>query len=128
MVDSVGMVSEDDVRRVALSFPEVTERPSYGTPGFRVKDRLFARIHQQPEVLLVWRDSVAGRDALIAASPEKFFTTPHYAGHPSVLVRLAEIDESELAELLADAWEARAPQRLRAAHVNTGQDDASWRS
>jgi hypothetical protein len=40
------MATEDDVRRLALALPETHERPSYGTPGFRVKDRLFARIHQ----------------------------------------------------------------------------------
>ncbi len=36
------MVTEDDVRRIAQSLPETTEKPSYGTPGFRVKDKLFA--------------------------------------------------------------------------------------
>jgi len=40
------MATEDDVRRLALALPEVAERPSYGTPGFRVKDKLFARIHR----------------------------------------------------------------------------------
>lgn len=34
------MVTEDDVRRIALSLPATTEKPSYGTPGFRVKDKL----------------------------------------------------------------------------------------
>jgi len=37
------MVTDDDVRRLALALPETVERPSYGTPGFRVKDKLFAR-------------------------------------------------------------------------------------
>jgi hypothetical protein len=38
------MASEDDVRTIALGLPETSERSSYGTPGFRVKDKLFARI------------------------------------------------------------------------------------
>lgn len=108
------MVSEDDVRRIALSLPAATERPCYGTPGFRVQDRLFARIHDQPDVLVIWRDSIEDRTALLAADPDKFFTTPHYDGHPSVLVRLAAIDDAELEELLIEAWEARASARLRA--------------
>jgi len=40
------MITEDDVRRIALSLPATSERPSYGTPGFRVRDRAFARIRE----------------------------------------------------------------------------------
>jgi len=45
-------VTESDVRRVALSLPATTEKPSYGTPGFRVKDKLFARIREQGDLLV----------------------------------------------------------------------------
>ncbi|MDQ1511048.1 MAG: hypothetical protein QOG50_2892, partial [Actinomycetota bacterium] len=38
---------------IALSLPETTEKPSYGTPGFRVKDRLFLRIRSDAEGGLV---------------------------------------------------------------------------
>lgn len=107
------VATEDDVRRIALSLPATTERPSYGSPGFRVQDRLFARIHEQPGVLVLWRSSVEDKDALLAAEPDKLFTTPHYEGHPTVLLRLAAVDEVELRELLAEAWEARASARLR---------------
>ena len=105
------MASESDVRDIALSLPETEERPSYGTPGFRVKDRLFARI-REPGVLLVWVGDEGEKDFLLRAEPDTFFTTPHYDGHPSVLVRLAAVDRDELAELLTDAWRARAPKRL----------------
>jgi len=99
------------VRAIALSLPETVERPSYGTPGFRVKDRLFARI-REPGVLLVRVSDDGEKDFLLRAEPRKFFTTPHYDGHSSVLVRLDAVDREELAELLADAWRARAPKRL----------------
>jgi hypothetical protein len=105
------VATEDDVRAIALSLPETVERPSYGTPGFRVRDRLFARI-RQPGVLLVRVSDEGEKDFLIRAEPDKFFTTPHYDGYPSVLVRLAAVDRRELAELLADAWRVRAPKRL----------------
>jgi hypothetical protein len=107
------MASEDDVRTIALSLPETEERPSYGTPGFRVKDRLFARI-REPGVLVVWCADEGEKDFLIRAEPEKFFTIPHYDGYPSVLVRLDAVDRDELAELLTDAWRTRAPKRLAA--------------
>ena len=105
------MASENDVREIALSLPETVERPSYGTPGFRVKDKLFARL-REPGVLLVRVADEGEKDFLLRAEPDKFFTTPHYDGHSSVLVRLAAVDREKLAELLADAWRVRAPKRL----------------
>lgn len=51
---------------------------------------------------------------LALALPGTFFTTPHYDGHPHLLVRLAVIDREDLADLLEDAWRARAPTRLLA--------------
>jgi hypothetical protein len=105
------MATESDVRAIALSLPETEERPSYGTPGFRVKDRLFARI-REPGVLLVRCADEGEKDFLLRADPEKFFTTPHYDGYASVLVRLDAVDRDELAELLTEAWRVRAPKRL----------------
>ena len=107
------MAAEDDVRRLALALPEVTERPSYGLPGFRVADKLFARIHEEPGVLVLWRTSVIDSKELVLAAPDRFFTTPHYQDHPIVLLRLAAVGVPELAELLTDAWAARASARLR---------------
>ena len=108
------MVTEDDVRRVALSLPHTTEKPSYGTPGFRVKDKLFARIREEGDVLLVWVAGDGEKQGLIASDPEKFFTTPHYDGHPTVLVRFAAVDVDELTELLTESWRLRAPKRVLA--------------
>jgi hypothetical protein len=105
-------VSEDDVRRIALSLPATTEKPSYGTPGFRVKDKLFARIREERDVLVVWCWDLGEKDALIASEPKKFFTTPHYAGHPTVLVRFTAVDANELQELLTESWRIRAPKKL----------------
>ena len=49
---------------------------------------------------------------LIAASPDVFFTEPHYNGFPAVLVRLAAIAPDELEELLIDGWRTLAPKAL----------------
>jgi hypothetical protein len=109
------MATEDDVRRIALALPGTTERPSYGTPGFRVSDRLFARIHQDGGALVVWCAHMAEKESLIESEPAVFFTTPHYDGHPLVLVRLDAVGDDQLEALLADAWYIRAPARVRAA-------------
>jgi hypothetical protein len=106
------MTTADDVRELALSLPATTERPSYGTPGFRVADKAFARIREEGDVLVLWCGSVDEKEFLIGAEPRKFFTTPHYDGYALVLVRLSEIDREELAELLEEAWRVRAPKRL----------------
>ena len=108
------MSNEDDVRRIALSLPGTTEKPSYGTPGFRVRDRLFARIREEGDVLVVWADDTE-RAALVGERPGTFFTTPHYDGHPLVLVRFADVGREELTELLTESWRLRAPRRLAAA-------------
>jgi hypothetical protein len=105
------MTTEQDVRELALALPGTTEQPSYGTPGFRVKGKLFARL-REPDVLVLWVGGLDEKELLLAAEPEKLFTTPHYDGYPSVLVRLAAVDRDELAELLEDSWYVRAPKRL----------------
>jgi hypothetical protein len=117
------MPSEDDARRIALSLPETTEKPSYGTPGFRVKDRLFARIHDLPDTLVVWVSDMAEKEALLTSSPDRFFETPHYDGYPMVLVRLDAIDTDELTEVITDSWRARAPRRLLAELDEPGRRD-----
>jgi hypothetical protein len=100
------MSSEDDVRELALALKNSTEKPSYGTPGFRVRDKLFARIREE-EVLAIWCESLEEKDFLIEGDPKKFFTIPHYDGYAMVLVRLAAVDREELAELLAESARIR---------------------
>ena len=66
------------------------------------------------EVLAVRVASLAEKEELLAADPEKFFTEPHYNGFPAVLVRLPAIDAGELGELITDAWRCQAPRALAA--------------
>lgn len=100
------MSVEDDVRELALALADTVEKPSYGSPGFRVRDKLFARI-REAGVLVIWCESLEEKDFLIEGDPEKFFTTSHYDGYLNVLVRLEAVDRSELAELLGESWRIR---------------------
>src|SRR5882672_7112563 len=63
-------------------------------------------------VIAVRVASLALRDAILSSSSKKFFTEPHYAGFPAVLVRLAEIGRDELEALVIDAWRCQAPRAL----------------
>jgi hypothetical protein len=68
-------------------------------------------------VIVFWVGSDADKQALVADESTPFFTTPHFDGHPSVLLRgcrVGELDRDELAEIVYDAWLARAPKRLAA--------------
>lgn len=111
------MATEADVRRIALALPETIEKPWFGSPGFRVRDKGFLRIRSEAEgALVVFVADLDEKDALLASDPGIFFTTPHYDGHPTVLVDLPAIGTEELSELIVESWRNRAPKRLRAAY------------
>jgi hypothetical protein len=107
------VATEEDVRRIALSLPEVTEKPWFNTPGFRVKDKSFLRIRSEAEgALVIFVSDLGEKEALLASDPGKFFTTAHYDGYPVVLVNLPAVDVDELTELIADSWRVKAPKRV----------------
>ncbi|HLG48437.1 MAG TPA: MmcQ/YjbR family DNA-binding protein [Reyranella sp.] len=94
------------IRRVARSFPGVEEGTSYGTPAFRLKKRLLARLHQDGESIM-FKIGFEAREHLMRADPETFFITEHYRNTPSVLARLDRLSAGDLAKLLQQAIAAR---------------------
>lgn len=126
------MATWDDVRRLALALPETAEKASYGgAPGWTVKGKGF--VWDRPlrradldtlgpaapdgPVLGALVPDLGAKDALLAAQPDLYFTTPHFDAYAVVLVRLDRIDVDELEELVVEAWLARAPKRLAAAFL-----------
>jgi hypothetical protein len=70
------------------------------------------------DVIVFWVASDEEKQALVLDESTPFFTTPHFDGHPSVLLRgsrIGELDRDELAETVYDAWLARAGKRAAAA-------------
>jgi hypothetical protein len=66
------------------------------------------------DVIMFWVGSEGDKLALVQDESSPFFTTPHFDGHPSVLLRAADlgrISRAELAELVEEAWLSRASQR-----------------
>jgi hypothetical protein len=111
--------TEADVRRIALSLPETTEKPWFNTPGFRVKDKSFLRIRTEAEGgLVVFVADLGEKEALLASDPKKFFTTPHYDGYPTVLVNLKAVGVRELRELIVESWRVKAPKRVFAKYAD----------
>ena len=124
------MATVDDVRRIALSLPETTEREG-STLDWRVKDKGFVwerplrkgdiaalgdRVPEGPVYAAHTADEGV-KLALIADDPVVFFTTPHFNGYSAVLFELDLISVGDLTELITDAWLARAPKKLAAAYL-----------
>jgi len=120
------MADWDDVRRIALSLPEAVEQPLHGLPSWRVRKKPFAwerplrksdlealgEAAPDGPILGARVEHLLAKEALLADDPDVYFTTPHFNGYPSVLVRLERIAVDELEELTIEAWLARAPKRL----------------
>lgn len=125
--DARSVATLEDARRIALALPATSEKVSWGSLHWRVRDRGFA--WERPlrradlaalgdaaptgEVLGVRVADEGEKEALLAAEPDVFFTVPHFDGWPAVLVRLEAIGLDELTEVITDAWLDRAPARLR---------------
>jgi len=113
----------DDVRRLALALPHVEEIDSDGF-DFRVGGKGFVwsypeRLPGQPRrirtgIAVLYVGDEAEKQALLLGEPDKFFTTPGYDGLPLVMLRLNQVDEGRLAELVTDAWRMRAPHGFAA--------------
>ena len=117
-----------DVHEVASGMPHATvvqgggENPVYQVGG---KSFVFFRTRRpdafDPEtgeryddVIVIWVPSEDDKLAMVSDNSNPFFTTPHFDGHLSVLVRasrLGELSQQELAEVIQDAWLSRASNR-----------------
>jgi hypothetical protein len=97
---------------LAALLPGVEVATSYGTPALKVKGRLFARLREDCDTLVV-RTTPEDRELLLQTWPKVFYLTDHYRDYPWVLVRLAKIRRAHLAEVLEDAWGRVAPLRFR---------------
>lgn len=100
-----------DVCRTGLAFPGVEEGTSYGTPALHVKKKFLARLREDQETVVI-KCGFDERDLRLQADPVTFFTTDHYKGYPTVLVRLAEVTPAVLREVMEQAWRVNAPARL----------------
>jgi hypothetical protein len=118
----------EDVHELAQSMPHVTvDYGPYGNPIYQVGRKSFvffrnprpdafdpATGERYQDVIVIWVPSEDDKQALVQDAASPFFTTPHFDGHPSVLIRasrIKEIDQTELAEIVEDAWLARASPR-----------------
>jgi hypothetical protein len=117
----------EDIHEIASSLPGVT-RAEGGVTVYQVSRRSFLFFRNprpdavDPEtgeryadVIVFWVDSEMEKEAILADDSLPFFTTPHFRGHPSVLLRgsrVGELSRDELAGFVEGAWLSRAGPRL----------------
>jgi hypothetical protein len=104
-------VNYGTVRKLALALPDVEEGSSYGTPALRVKGKLFVRLREDPDSLVI-RMPFDRRKELMRTDPETYYITDHYRDYDWMLVRLSKVQPDSLNELLRIAHQAASrPQR-----------------
>ena len=124
-----------DVHELAIGMPHVTVgHGPQGNPIYQVGGKSFVFFRnprpdavdpdtgeRYPDVIMFWVTSEADKQALVQDQGSPFFSTPHFDGHPSVLVRgsrIGELTVQELAEVIQDAWLARASSARAAAWLS----------
>ncbi|MPY38020.1 MmcQ/YjbR family DNA-binding protein [Streptomyces adustus] len=115
------MPDAEDVRRIALSLPDTTEKTAWNMPTFRVAGKMFATLPED-ETSIAVRCPKEEREELVLAEPGKFWIAGHEAQFAWVRTRLAALeDEEELRDILADSWRQAAPPRLLEEHPELGR-------
>jgi hypothetical protein len=111
------MVTADDVRTVALSLPRTEEALIRDQVKFRVGRIVYVALSRD-ELAMGFGFPKDERAALVATHPEKFFMpTQSDLRYNWVRVRLGAIDQSEMRELVVDAWRMVVPKRVAAEYL-----------
>jgi hypothetical protein len=106
------------VRKVCAALPEVTERPSHGSPAWFVRDKktlaMFVDDHHGDGILGFWCAAPPGvQQDLVSEEPERFFRPPYVGGRGWLGVRLDRSpDWSEVAQIVEDAYRTVASPKF----------------
>jgi hypothetical protein len=105
-------VTAAQLKKIALSFPEALEKPSYGKPAYFIVKKFFTRHRAEDNSLVAIVDSMHTRDMMLELDPKTYFITDHYKDYPSVLVRLERVTPEEVRTMLERRWRQIAPKKL----------------
>jgi hypothetical protein len=101
-------VTFDDVRKIALAWPEVEDGTSYGTPALKVRKKLLARLREDGDSLVMPGVPQDEREMLIESQPKVFYFTDHYRDYPMLLIRLSKAKRGTVEPLLRRQWRTLA--------------------
>lgn len=105
------MATWDDVKRIGLALPGVTEATSYGTPSLKAGKTFLTRLRAEDGAAVI-KMPIDERDMRMEAAPDIYFITEHYRAWPTVLVRLDKVSVDELATVLTRSYRENAPRSL----------------
>ncbi len=108
----------DDVRKIALAWPEVQDGTSYGTPALKVRKKLLARLKEDGDSLVMPGVPQDERDMLVERAPKAFHFTDHYRDYPMVLIRLSQAKRTDVEPLLRRHWRTLASKAALRQHGN----------
>lgn len=101
-----------DLRRFALSLPEVSEEPHFHLTSFRVKGKIFATMAPDGSFLNVFVDDVQ-REVMTAVDPQVYETLRWGKQIAGLRVQLPAAKRADVKALLRAAWEREAPKSVR---------------
>jgi hypothetical protein len=101
----------DDVRKIALAWPEVEDGTSYGTPALKVRKKLLVRLREDGDSLVMPGVPQDERATLVESQPKVFYFTDHYRDYPMVLIRLSKAKRATVEPLLRRQWRALASKK-----------------
>src|ERR1700753_1407856 len=94
----------DDVRELALAWPEVEDGTSYGTPALKVRKKMLVRLKEDGDSLVMPGVPADERDMLVENQPKVFYFTDHYRGYPIALIRLSKATRATVEPFLRRRW------------------------
>jgi hypothetical protein len=103
-------VTTAQARRIALALPEAVEQDHHGRPSFRVDGRIFATLWDEHRMNVMLDEG--GIRTAVESAPDICAPISWGKRLVAVAVTLSAVDAPFLGELLADAWEGKAPRRL----------------
>jgi hypothetical protein len=104
------VVSQHQARSLALTLPEAIECDHHGRPSFRVAGKIFATVWDQDHInVMLDQDGIRTAAQTHPGVCEEFWWGKRLG---AVSVDLRSVEAGTLADLLADAWEGKAPKRL----------------
>ena len=105
------MTTLEDVRAITRELPGAGEASARGVHSFTVRGKLFLRLLEDGDTLVLRTDRFE-REHLLSTAPGVFHVAPRIQDHPWVFARLSAADPAQLRPLIRDAWRRTAPRTL----------------
>ena len=97
-------MTHDDIRKIALAWPEVEDGTCYGTSALEIRKKMLVRLQEDGDSLVMPGVSLDEREMLVETQPKVFYFTDHYRDYPIVLIRLSKARRANVEPFLRRRW------------------------